>query len=543
TGLGRGGAALGRGLGRGGAALGGGAGRGGAALGRGLAALRPSQPVLLLLLLAIVAVSATLTIRKYFLHHVPSGRMLVIIAKFGEPLGEGQILAAPGQKGIREQVLGEGWHFVWPILYETELKENILVPGKRATAAGLELPKVGIVKALGGAPLPPGQFLAEKGQQGIWREVLLPGSYRFNPYGFEVKLVDMVEVKAGYVGVLRRKLGADGPTEFAAGPVEKGIIRDRVLQPGLYPVNTEEYEVISCPIGVYQTSYHYDTDAAKNTALVFDASDSNRIQLDCTIEWELKPEFWPEWVAKFRSIDRIESTVIMLNVKNISRNKGQDYGAEDFLDGIKRERFQSEFTRGLQDECRGDRVIVRHAFIRNIIIPDAFLKPKRDEQLAKEKAITQKEQTLTAETQNDVTAAERTIAFEVAKVEAQTAQMVAAIGREMDNLRIITDAEIEKLKDEYAARIAVQDAQRTELVGKAEAESKKLVNTARSGLHKMQMDVFAQNSDALLRYTLSQHLNPALRLRLFQSGPGTFWTNLGDRALNLFAPLPTAPAR
>lgn len=510
--------------------------RGGAAARRGLARLRPSQPTLLLLLAAILTTSLTLTVRKHFLRHVPSGQMLVVVSKFGDPLAEGQILAGPGQKGVRERVLGEGWHFVWPVMFETELKPNIVVPGKRVTADGIELPKVGIVKALGGTPLPAGEFLAEKGQQGIRREVLLPGSYRLNPYGFEVKLVDMVEVKAGHVGVLRRKLGTDGPTEFATKPNEKGIIRDQLLQPGLYPINTEVFEVIPCPVGIYQTTYHYDTDEAKNTALVFDASDSNRIQLDCTIEWELKPEFWPEWVAKFRTLARIESAVIMLNVKNISRNKGQDYGAEDFLDGVKRERFQAEFTRGLQEECKGDHVIVSHAFIRNIIIPDEFLKPKREEQLAKEKAVTQKELTLTAETNNDVVAAKQTITLEVAKVNAMTALMVAAVGREVDNLKIITDAEVKKLEDEYGAKIAILEAEKKELLGKADAESKKLVNTAKSGLHKMQMDVFANDGNAFLQYTLSQNLNQKLRIQLFQAGPGTFWTNLGDKSLNLFAP-------
>jgi hypothetical protein len=504
---------------------------------RGLARPQPGQPVLLLLLLAVVATSVVLTVRKYFLKHVPSGEMLVVVSKFGDPLAEGQILAGPGQKGVREQVLGEGWHFVWPVLFEAELKPNVVVPGRQ----GADPPKVGIVKALGGAPLPAGQFLAERGQQGIWREVLLPGAYRLNPYGYEVKLADMVEVKAGHVGVLRRKLGADGPTEFAAKETEKGIVRDRVLQPGLYPVNTEEYEVIPCPVGIYQTTYHYDTDASKNTALVFDARDSNRIQLDCTIEWELRPEFWPGWVAKFRELARIESAVVMLNVKNISRNKGQDYGAEDFLDGVKRERFQAEFTRGLREACGADHVVVSHAFIRNIIIPDAFLKPKRDEQLAREKAVTQKEQKRTAETQNEVVAAERTVAFEVAKVEARTAQLVAAVGREADNLKLLADAEVDKLKDEYAARKAILEAQQTELLGRAAADAAKAVNTAKSGLHKMQMDVFAGDPHAFLRYTLSQNLSQSLRLRLFQAGPGTFWTNLGDKSLNLMAPVPGAP--
>jgi hypothetical protein len=184
---------------------------------------------------------------------------------------------------------------------------------------------------------------------------------------------------------------------------------------------------------------------------------------------------------------------------------------------------------------------VRNAFIRNIIIPDAFLKPKRDEQLAKEKGITQKELTLTAETHNKVVAAQQKIELEVAKVEATTAQMVAAIGREVDNLKITTDAAVEKLQDEYAARIAILNADRTECLGRAEAASKKMVNEAKSGLHKMQMDVFTNDSYAFLRYTLAQNLSPALRLRLFQSGPGTLWTNLGDKSVNLFVPGPGTP--
>lgn len=505
---------------------------------RRLSAFWPNHATLMLLFVLVAGTSLALTYRTSFLQHVPSGHMLVVIAKFGAPLAEGQVLAGPGQKGIREEVYGEGWHFIWPILYETEIKPNIVVPGTRRTAAGVEPAQVGIVKALGGTPLPAGQFLAEKGQQGIWREVLLPGAYRLNPYGYEVKLVDMVEVKQGFVGVKRRKLGLDGATEFASKPTEKGIIRDAILQPGLYPINTEEYEVISGDVGIYQTTYHYTANPKDNTALVFDASDSNRIQLDCTIEWELKPAHWPEWVAKFRNLDRIEATVIMLNVKNISRNKGQDYGAEDFLDGVKREQFQRDFTRELQEACQEDHVIVRNAFIRNIIIPDAFLKPKRDEQLAKEKAVTQKEQTLTAETQNEVVAAERTIAFEVAKVEATTGKLVAAIQRDVDNITIITDGELDKLKDEYSARMSILDAERKELLGKADAEARKLVSTAQSTLYKMQMEVFRGDSESFLRYTMSQNLNRAMRLRLFQAGPGTFWTNLGDKTMNLFVPTP-----
>ncbi|MFN4257829.1 MAG: SPFH domain-containing protein [Gemmataceae bacterium] len=506
---------------------------------RFLAALRPNHAGLICFVVLLVFVSLVFSFWDRFLHHVPSGHMLVVISKWGEPLPEGQVLAQPGQKGIQEQVRGEGWHFIWPILYETEVKPNIVVPSAKMTGKGIEPAKVGIVKALGGTPLPPGQFLANKGQQGIWREILLPGSYRLNPYGYEVTLVNMVEVKPGYVGVKRRKLGEDGKTEFATKPTEKGIIKDEILQPGLYAINTEEYEVIPCEVGIYQTTYHYSKNPQENTALVFDASDSNRIELDCTIEWELKPQYWPVWLSKFRGMARIESTVIRPNVKNISRNKGQDYGAEDFLDGTKREKFQAGFTQGLDDECEKDNVIVRNAFIRNIIIPDKFLEPKREEQLIKEKAVTQAEQTLTAETHNDVVAAQRAIQFEVAKVTATTERLVAAIQREAENIGIITDAEIAKMQDEYSAQIAILEAQNKELLGKANAEATKLKNTARSSLYQMKMDVFASDIDAFLRYTMTQNLSSNMRLRLFQSGPGTLWTNMGNKDMNLFMPMPS----
>ncbi|MCO6457287.1 MAG: hypothetical protein J5I93_18470 [Pirellulaceae bacterium] len=503
------------------------------------------HPGLVALFLFILVASLLISFWNVLFQNVPSGHMLVVISKSGRPLEDGQVLAQPGQKGIQERVLGEGWHFIVPLLYATEIKPNIMVPGAKLTSAGLVPPKVGIVKALGGTPLPPGQFLAERGQQGIWREILLPGSYRLNPYGYEVKFVDMVEIKQGYVGVKRRKLGEDGPSEYATKPTEKGILKDVILQPGLYPINTEEFEVLACEVGIYQTSYHYSTDPAENTALVFDASDSNRIQLDCTIEWELVPEHWPEWLSKFRSMERIEATVIKPNVKNISRNKGQNYGAEDFLEGAMRERFQADFNRELLDACMDDNVIIRNSFIRNIIIPDTFLRPKREEQIAKEKAATHIEQTQTAETQNEVDAAERTIRLEVAKVTATTERIVAGIEREAENVMVVANAEVEKIKDEYSAKIAILEAERSQTLGNAEAEAKKLVSTAKNGLYKMQLAVFAQDGESFIRYTMAENLNPEMRLRLFQSGPGTLWTNMGNKDMNLFMPLPnsgSAPA-
>jgi hypothetical protein len=80
------------------------------------------------------------------------------------------------------------------------------------------------------------------------------------------------------------------------------------------------------------------------------------------------------------------------------------------------------------------------------------------------------------------------------------------------------------------------DAERKKSLGEAEAEVTKLKETARSSLYKMKMDVFQNDGNAYLRYTLADQLSPKLVLRLFHSGNGTFWTNMGDKNMQLMLP-------
>ena len=107
------------------------------------------------------------------------GKILVVISKSGDALPEGQVLAErrpEGHPGARSSARA-GTSSCRSSTPPSSKPDNVVVkPGK-----------VGIVTALGGTPLPPGRVLAEDGEQGIRREVLLPGSYRLNPYGYEVE--------------------------------------------------------------------------------------------------------------------------------------------------------------------------------------------------------------------------------------------------------------------------------------------------------------------------------------------------------------------
>jgi hypothetical protein len=82
--------------------------------------------------------------------------------------------------------------------------------------------KVAIVTSKVGTELPVGEFLAARGQKGIWRNVLGPGKYRLNPYGYRIELVDAIRIPIGYVGVVTRLSGEQARPGSSRDPGRRG---------------------------------------------------------------------------------------------------------------------------------------------------------------------------------------------------------------------------------------------------------------------------------------------------------------------------------
>ena len=175
--------------------------------------------------------------------YVGPNEIAVVTAKTGESLPPGQILAHKGQRGIQEDVLSEGRHFLNPITFDREIRQATIIP------AG----KVGIVTAKGGSALAVDEFLADPGQKGIWRKVLGPGKYRLNPEGYNIDIIDAISIPIGYVGVVTSLSGKQAPEGQFAKSGEKGV-REDILQPGLYYVNPREFKVDVVEVGVNQVT-------------------------------------------------------------------------------------------------------------------------------------------------------------------------------------------------------------------------------------------------------------------------------------------------
>lgn len=176
--------------------------------------------------------------------YVPPMHMAIVTAKSGSAPASGEILVNRGEKGIWKEVLPEGRHFLDPFLHEVKIVPVISIP----------IGKVGIVTSKVGKPLPAGGIIApDRESQGVWRDVLGPGIYRLNPQGYQVDIVDAINIPIGYVGVVTSQTGKAASAGHFASVGEKGVLKD-ILQPGLYYINPRAYQVNVIEIGMNQIS-------------------------------------------------------------------------------------------------------------------------------------------------------------------------------------------------------------------------------------------------------------------------------------------------
>lgn len=176
--------------------------------------------------------------------YVAPGCMAIVTAKSGDDPKAGELLVERGEKGIWKEVLPEGRYFLDPVMYDVDIVSAVTIP----------IGKVGIVTSKIGKPLPSGEIIApDKSYQGVWRDVLGPGTYRLNPQGYRVDIADAINIPIGYVGVVTSQTGKPAPAGEFATLGSQGVFKD-ILQPGLYYINPNAYQVNVIEIGMNQVS-------------------------------------------------------------------------------------------------------------------------------------------------------------------------------------------------------------------------------------------------------------------------------------------------
>ncbi|MEI8340971.1 MAG: SPFH domain-containing protein [Verrucomicrobiota bacterium] len=519
--------------------------------------------------------------------YVGPNQMAVITAKGGKPLPPGQILAHKGQRGVQEDVLAEGRHFLNPIEYEHQILPVTVIP------AG----KLGIITSKVGKELPEGEFLAAAGEKGIWRQVLGPGKYRLNPVGYKIDMEDAISIPIGYVGVITSLSGKQAQEGEFAKTGEKGVRAD-ILQPGLYYVNPREFKVDVLEVGVNQVSLvgtkggnvvtksqiqtnngamqqlernvleqqqqkreeYFETNksmlsnapAARSEAKVADKSkgalrpvqetanfmlnqvvefpsrDGFEISLDMTVEFELLPENMGWIFRSYGDLPAAVDKIIMPQILSISRLKGSAYGARDFIIGEGREKFQTDMTEALAKALGEKKIIIHNALIRHVNVPMQILDPIQQASVAQEQDLTNKEKQNTAKKQAELNTELSLIDQRRLEVTQETEKLKAEI--KADQIKQVAEIGGETLKSvaDIDKQSAAVRAEKTKTLGKAEADVVRLVEGEKAKGYQMKIKAFG-DPVAYNLWTFASSLSDEMKINILHTGPGTLWTDL-DKA-------------
>ncbi len=190
---------------------------------------------------------------------------------FGRPMPDGRTVALRNEVGVQARVLGPGFHLLPPLLYKTSKRKFLVIPPN----------KVGVVRAITGAPIPSGNFMAKSvecdlfqdgeaflrngGEKGPQLDILPEGQYRINPLLFEVAIVDAIMIaddQVGYVEAIAGKAVSRDGGNFGS-PVECDCFQNAnafiknggqkgpqvfFLVPGFYRINTILFKVEKYPV-------------------------------------------------------------------------------------------------------------------------------------------------------------------------------------------------------------------------------------------------------------------------------------------------------
>jgi len=489
--------------------------------------------------------------------YVPQGHSLVLRYK-GPPLPflpGNRPVAQPGQFakvdengrpleiGILKEMRGPGRHFVWIGWWETKLIPDVTVkPGQ-----------VAVVSSKMGDDLKNGQFLVdgdldETTQKGILRKVFGPGTYRVNDYAYNVKVIEeetikdglqvkhagWVSIPTGYVGVV---------TNLTDNPLTKAVagIQDKVLQPGLYPVNPNEQHVDIVGIGFAEKSVKSNLKSLDGIPILdesgepavlddesgisFPSNDGFRIHMDFTAVWGIMPDQAADVIRKFGTLDAVEAKVVVPQIESICRNQGSSLGAVDLLVGDTRRRFQEGVSDAFEKILLDKGLTLLHGFVRNIHIPLDVRKPIQEKFVADELKLTRDQELLTAGTEATLREAEKKVELEEERIKAETKKLVAQAAAEGAKEAEETKAETLKKTAVIARQTAELEAQATVTLGKAKAGAKQLEAEAKSELFTLAVSSFGSGS-AYNQWTFATGLPDDVQLDMLYAGEGTFWTDL-----------------
>jgi len=410
---------------------------------------------------------------------IPVGRILARKVECGLFQDGKAFLQTGGQKGRQTQFLTAGTYRINHRLFKVF---NFDITKITANS-------VGIITVLDGEPLEkdaiagpiigghnnfqdPDAFLTNGGRRGLQEQVVLSGSYNFNPWFINFEEIPMTEIPISHVGVVVSYVGPEGVDvsgeDFIHGNIvakgNKGVWQN-TLDPGKYPINTKIMRVETVPTynivlnwADARTESHNLDD--KLSTITVRSKDGFKFNLDVSQIINISYNKAPYVIARFGSVKNLVSQVLEPTIGNYFRNSAQNSDVIDFL--VTRSERQKEAKMHIKIVLDEYAVTAVDTLIGDIVPPDELMKTLTDrkiageqektfttQKMAQEKRQELEKQTAIAEMQKSLVGAD--LGVEISKKNANAAIESARGSGESVKIKAEADAFMKKVNGDAEA--------------------------------------------------------------------------------------------
>jgi uncharacterized membrane protein YqiK len=360
---------------------------------------------------------------------IPAGEIGLVLANAGAPIASARILGHAvacdnfqdarafllhgGEKGRQIAILTAGTYRINTALFTIIDADSALTydltPGQLRVYS-VQPDAVGIVTALDGQPIDPGEiagelvpahdnfqnaqaFLENGGRRGLQEQILLSGTWNLNPWFVKVEQVSMLEIPIGHVGVVISYVGQAhvdvSGAEFRHGdlvnPGHKGVWV-APLYPGKHPVNPRVMKVELVPTTNIVLNWANRTEShkfdQKLSSITVRSHDGFAFNLDVSQIIHVGALDAPKVISRVGSMQNLVDHVLEPIVGNYFRNSAQDYTVLDFLSG--RTARQTEAAEFIRSALLAYDVHAVDTLIGDISPPAELMKTQTDRKIAEE---------------------------------------------------------------------------------------------------------------------------------------------------------------
>ncbi|MBI3863659.1 MAG: band 7 protein [Planctomycetia bacterium] len=389
---------------------------------------------------------------------IPDGKLGVQVRLYGADLPYGEFLAhQDGEKGIVPGVLLPGRYPINPYLYDVEEHTPQVVP------AGY---KGVVVNRAGKIPAKPADYwddsdkmhqklLVKTGFRGVQNETLDPGTYNFNPYEQQVKLVD-------------------------------------------------------CRNQRFNLSESRD--------LGFPSKDGFWVSLDSIVEFRVKPEMAAKVFVLYNEEtngDRIDEEVVRKVILPVARAfcrvQGSKNAGRDFIEGTSRTQFQDEYQRMMSSKCDPLGIEIIQALITKINPPEQIATPVRNREIAKQQEEQYRQEILQQKSEEKLAIEKELVKQkqELVKAEQEVIRVTTAADREQEVA--LTKAREKLAVSEFRLAATKDEAAAIASKGKGAAEVVEFKNKAEAAGWERSVDAFDGSGSLFAQYVLFQKIASSYR--------------------------------